>query len=473
MNRKKPLFYLAHIQKKQFLKSVKRKKTERSRRAGFQRFLSLIKTQSILLKKDYNPPLYVITRKYSKAGKKPKFNDIITFLIPKYMEFSCMSLPVYENGSLELPEIFSIADNHEESMFFLKRLFNVLYKQTNELIFLDYRKCNSLDVDASACMDLILGGFIIYYKKCTTKGHQSKIKKIVPINIANPEVEKVLLSIGAFKNIKGFELQQQSDIIPFPLKIGDTVLDKRGTLKEIHETQIVDYVVKCLDTLGHALTPESESHLSKVVGEVMANAEEHSNFRYRFAIGYFKKPIEENNDFGTFQLSIFNFGQTIYESFKREECKGFDVVKRMKELSEDFTRNGIFRKAEYEEQTLWTLYALQEGVTSTKDWKRGKGTIRFIDRFFKLKGNGLNDNLSKLTLVSGNTKIIFDGTYPLKEVKKGNEKKPYQMMTFNVTGNIHEKPNNKFVTFVPQYFPGTLITAKISITPYIVENSII
>lgn len=449
-----------------FLKKKRREETLKRRRIGFLKHMGVVKKY----KEEFNPNR--VKNKYLGCKnvtfkKKPEHSDLIQFLIPKYKKFSEINLPINDDGKLIVPTVFSISENTDESMLFLKRLFHCLYTQKNKIIYIDYINCKYLDVDASACMDLILEGFIKYYNKCIHKRHKVNIQKILPINFENdPNLYNVLFSIGAYKNIKGFELKKSPDanFLAFNLRTGDSQHDKKGVLKELHETEIVDYVIDCLRCSGHELTASSESNLSKVVGEVMANAEEHSNFRYRYAIGYFVKPQEINNDLGEFKLSIFNFGQTIYESFSKEEKKDLEVVKTMRDLSSKYTQDGLFRKAKFEEETLWTLYSLQEGVTSLKNWKRGKGTIRFIDRFFKLKGNDYGDNNSKLTLISGNSKIVFDGTYPLKEVLKGSDVKPIQVMTFNDSGEISELPNEKFVTFVPQTFPGTLITAKICIT---------
>ncbi|MCD0465975.1 hypothetical protein [Flavobacterium sp. ENC] len=418
-----------------------------------------------------------LTRKYTKRKfighqskifkKKPEYNDVIKFLIPHYKKFSERQLPANDDGNLIVPKTFSISENTEESMYFLKRLFHCLHSEKPKLIIVDYILCEYLDVDASACMDLILEGFINYYNKCLNKGHKVKIDRILPKNFeTKPNIKNVLFSIGAYKNLKQFEMikSPDADFIAFNLRIGDKQQDKTGILKEIHETEIVDYVIDCLASSGHVLTSIAEGNLSKVVGEVMANAEEHSNFRYRYAIGYFMKPNKINNDLGVFKLSIFNFGQTIYESFSKNDNCNSVIVEQMADLSQQYTTKRWFKKAKFEEETLWTLYSLQEGVTSMRNWKRGKGTIRFIDRFFKLKGDDCNDNVSKLTLISGNSKIIFDGTYPLQEIIKGNDEKPMQVMTFNNSGNISELPNDKYVTFVPPTFPGTLITAKICLT---------
>lgn len=143
----------------------------------------------------------------------------------------------------------------------------------------------------------------------------------------------------------------------------------------------------------------------------------------------------------------------------------------MKSLSDKFTKKGFFMKAEFEEETLWTLYALQEGVTSKAEWKRGNGSIRFIDSFFSLKGDNNRDNMSYLSIMSGNTRIIFDGTYRLIEKVKGKDGHSFKMMTFNELGDIEDKPDKKFVTFAQNYFPGTLISAHICIKEMNSETS--
>jgi hypothetical protein len=120
-------------------------------------------------------------------------------------------------------------------------------------------------------------------------------------------------------------------------------------------------------------------------------------------------------------------------------------------------------KKEFEEETLWTLYALQEGVTSIAPViykRRGNGSIQFIESFFNIKGRQKNaDEISRMTILSGNTNITFDGTYNITEHKIEIEN--FKYMTFNQSGRIEDKPDKKFVKFVDNYFPGTIISAKI------------
>ena len=65
-----------------------------------------------------------------------------------------------------------------------------------------------------------------------------------------------------------------------------------------------------------------------------------------------------------------------------------------------------------------------------------------------------------MTIASGKSRIVFDGTYGIK-TKKNTDGNVYKVMTFNDSGNIEDKPNNKYVFNDDLYFPGTMISAKI------------
>ena len=119
------------------------------------------------------------------------------------------------------------------------------------------------------------------------------------------------------------------------------------------------------------------------------------------------------------------------------------------------------RKREFEEETLWTLYSLQDGVTSVSPEKyknRGNGSLRFIESFYNLRGCSAS-KLSKMTLQSGRANIVFDGKYPVTESFVKGEK--YRVLTFNNSGNIEDKPDNKYVRCSEYFFPGTFIHAYI------------
>lgn len=453
-----------------FRKSIKRLRKLANRRSGFFRYYFAVvknaKKKNVPRTKDELPSYKVyrstIRPMVTRHPPFPEFSDNIKFLAENKNVFSRQSAILPSNGVFEVPSPFSLTENYDESFLFLKKLFFALYQDKFEDITLDYSKCSKVDIDASVCMDILIQDFVTHLHKCWKGRHPRKLKTIIPVHF-NKEVEKILFSIGAYKNLLNREIKYE-DIIPFPLMIGDNRSRKLGQDKEIEVTKMVDYIVECLSEMNRTLTWQAEDDLSKVIGEVLINAAEHCGHRYRYSIGYFQKTDSSDTDkVGVFNLAILDFGKTIYENFKALESEKLEVVERMKELSKTFTEGGLFRKKQFEEETLWTLYALQEGVTSVKAKKRGNGSIHFIESFFQLKGDLVHDKSSFLTLMSGNTRIMFDGAYPIRKVMRGKDNTEYKMMTFNESGNIEELPDDKYVTFAQNFFPGTLIVARIFI----------
>ena len=153
----------------------------------------------------------------------------------------------------------------------------------------------------------------------------------------------------------------------------------------------------------------------------------------------------------------------IYEKFKSDDCPNKHFVEQMKTLSKSYNSRNLFLQKEFEEETLWTLYALQEGVTSVPPdqyHQRGNGSIRFIESFFNIKGENGCDNVSYLRIVSGRTRIIFDGAYQIS-TKTNQNGEVFRVMTFNKEENLDYKPDKKYVYYADDYFPGTIISAKI------------
>jgi hypothetical protein len=360
---------------------------------------------------------------------------------------------------LHVPDCFSLIEKSAESFQFLRLLFDAIINGQTEIITIDYEKCERIDVDASICMDLLIAEYNGYRKRCASRGYDDVWPTVIgPENYKKPAIEKVLFSIGAYRNLKGLQIKY-NDVIPLPVLINSQYYPDCWSKNELDLTKIVEYIKECLQRTGHSLTTDAETEFYKVIGEIMSNAEEHSTMPHRFAIGFFQEHHTDEH-FGIFNFSIFNFGDTIYNTFKSENCKNQRVVEQMQALSAAYTKRGLLKKQDFEEETLWTLYALQEGVTS-KEKKRGNGSIQYIENFFRLKGDMQKDEVSKLVIMSGNTRILFDGTYKIFKKPSKDNKRPYRMITFNGTEDIQDKPDKKFVTFAPHYFPGTMISARI------------
>ena len=375
------------------------------------------------------------------------------------------------NGLVRIPENFSFIDKEQESVDTFQKMLSALFVEKLQFVHFDYTHCKTISLETQALFDIILREYEEFLRRC--KKANSANVKLFPSdfggrNMDEQGVKEMIWAVGSPANlnigefcsptIEKFKLRTYNDLSTKNEKI-------RREKKELDTSEIIDYVVNSLKRMGKKMTPRSLDDLCTIVGEILINAEEHSTTRHRFSIGYFKEEQLNGKHFGIFRLVILNFGATIYEKFKREDCPNQSYVRRMQELSQKYTRRNFFVSNKFEEECLWTLYALQEGVTSVSVdcYKRGNGSIRFIESFFNLKGTDDVDNKSRMTIISGRTKLLFDGKYQIIEKANANGEK-FKRMTFNDTGDIEDMPDATKVMFVRDYFPGTVISAEILLT---------
>jgi hypothetical protein len=371
------------------------------------------------------------------------------------------------NGTICIPENFSVLDNPDESYPALRQLIAALLLEQNDKVVLDYEKCTNIELSTQVLLDIILMDFVKLQKTCKSINRQKQnlFPLIGHINLVDKKLQKLIYSVGSPVNL-GVQQINFPDTVKYKLRVHNNRIDKdvnkRMAQKELDTTEMADYVIECLSKMHKKLEHKKLDDLCTVIGEVLINAEEHSTTQHRFSIGYFKEENESGNHYGLFRLVILNFGKTIYEKFKSDDCPNQDIVMQMNSLSESYTKKSWFKKEEFEEESLWTLYALQEGVTSIsrESYKRGNGSIRFIESFFNIKGSNEVDDISKMSIVSGRTRIVFNGKYCISTTTKSNGEQ-FKVMTFNDSGNIEDKPDSECVRYSKNYFPGTMISAKI------------
>jgi len=371
------------------------------------------------------------------------------------------------DGVIKIPVNFSVLDNPDESFPVLRQLISALLLEDNDKVVFDYEKCQNIELSTQILVDIVL---IDYYKlRKICKSIERQKRDVFPIvghiNLINENLLKLIYSVGSPVNL-GIKQIDFPDIVKCKLRIHNNRkekdIEKLMAQKELDTTEMAEYIIECMRKVNRKLSHEKLDDLCTVIGEILINAEEHSTTQHRFSIGYFKEENESGNHFGLFRLVILNFGKTIYEKFKSVDCPNQEIVTQMNNLSVNFTKKSLFSSGEFEEESLWTLYALQEGVTSVlhESKKRGNGFIRFIESFYNIKDSNAVDNTTKMLLVSGRTRIIFDGKYSVENTIKTNGEQ-FKVMTFNDSKNIEDKPDKECVLHSKNYFPGTMISAKI------------
>lgn len=373
-----------------------------------------------------------------------------------------------DGGVIFIPEKFSICEAPKETVHVLKQVISALFiEEGQRYVWFDYSKCNYIGIETQAFMDVILLEYTKFLRKCIHLSRYIKLVLTFPEhfggrNILDKNLQKLMFSVGSPANL-GIREADFEDVLRLPMRshCALTSKDKANSAiqKEIDTTEIVDHVLASLNKMNKTLTPIKLKDLSTVVGEILINAEEHSTLRHRFSMAYFQEYNEKGKHYGMIRFVILNIGKTIYDNFSNNTSCPLAIVEKMKTLSAQYTRKRLFRPNEFDEETLWTLYALQQGVTSVPGKRRGSGTIQFIRSFFNIKGSLDSDSVSKMYILSGNTEIIFDGKYGITERIDGNNR--FQMMTFNDSGLIDDAPDSQYVKRSSFYFPGTIITANI------------
>lgn len=369
-------------------------------------------------------------------------------------------------GRVKIPVNFSVTDNPRESYETLQRIISSLLLEKYDSLVLDYNECHNVELGTQVLQDIILKDFTDF-KNWLWRNNRGLLQHFTRSfraeHIYDESVSKMSFSVGSPVNLNIRELDYD-DVEKSKLRIHDeaTFTKLKRTSEEETELEITslgEYVVNSLLKVDRELTDDEIESLYDVIGEALVNADDHSTTKYRFSIGYFEKKKINGVEVGVFKLAIMNLGRTIYQKFHDPDCPNKKHVERMKQLSDKYTQKQWLMPKKFEEETLWTLYALQDGVTSKKA-KRGSGTISIIQSFFKIKGNDESDNLSRMMLVSGSTCINFDGTYKIQK-KQDENGEPMSVMTFNKSGNIEDKPDNKYVYCNDSFFPGTLLSVTL------------
>lgn len=380
---------------------------------------------------------------------------------------------------IRLPRQFSVIKNPKESYAVLKKTVEALVCQKGEEVWIDYNDCQDSDLITQLFLDVILKDWDTFVKLCIRADitRYLKVRAIGGRNYNNPAIQRMLNSVGSPTILLNRQFGYK-EIIPFNLRYLDKQDEKArrmGVSDDIDSGLLIEYVNDCLNRVGKKLTEDAAADLGYVIAEPMINASEHSSLKSRYLIGYFED-ISNADDIdvhGVLNLVILNFGKSIYEKFKYpddNEKINSQCVLQMTNLSDSFRRKRLFAFNDFKESTLWTLYALQQGVTIVPNANRGNGTIQFIDKFFNLR-QGDEANESRMYLMSGNTIIEFDGSYGLN-VKYDDEGNKTTIMPFNKIGSLHERPDSKYVRHTDNFFPGTAIYARITLNSALIQNDL-
>jgi hypothetical protein len=232
-------------------------------------------------------------------------------------------------------------------------------------------------------------------------------------------------------------------------------------------TKMVRYINECLAVSNYQLSKDGVNAFEGLVGEILNNAEDHSPFSTYYVTCYLMK--EENSTAPVSQLNIscLNFGASIYDGFESNKHLIPETYDLMEQLFIK-VNSGIFAKQT--KDNLFTLYALQDGISrlSYRDNSRGTGTMKFINSFF-LFGDYKDKKMGydpALTILSGKSHLICDTKYqPFFQSGRF-------YLSLNSENDLSKSPDSDNLKSIGKVFPGTLLTAELFIKKAHLDNKL-
>jgi hypothetical protein len=362
--------------------------------------------------------------------------------------------------SVPIGRKFSIIDAPRETIQLICAFAKALKKgQRISHVKFHHELLEGYELAANAILDLVA-----VERKVELRSRATTIKMTVAGNYPrDPHVKRFIKAMGIIKHM-GLHHEAPPEAETKRLKFFDARNknyrlnpDSRSAdYKDVQQRKFVDFIDDCLGCNKWVLSDEGKHKLGQYTGEILANAEDHAEFIDWSVLGY----LDNGADVPTCEIAIFNFGKSIAETLQALDRTSL-AWDRLRPYLEAHTANGFFDK-KWREQDLLTVVALQQHISSKNtevDDSRGQGTVYFIDFFQQMHDICIEKGVkgrATMSVVSGGTCILFDGTYRLIEQADGNK-----VIAFNSDNDLRLAPDPKYVQAMEGvHFPGTIISVR-------------
>ena len=360
-----------------------------------------------------------------------------------------------ETQEVIFPEKFSLYTSPDEVLRVYEQLVSYSLNKATRKIVIPQGKCTEIDHGAGVVLNA-LGLAVSNQSSLDFEGSYPK----------SQELRDIIRATGLPK-VFDLPLPSPNGFTTFSLRQGfkESASAQKSSNRERVADELVDYLNNCLAQFKYGLNEDSEAWLAGLIGEVLGNAEDHGGRPDWWIAGYLRQL--PSNTFGDCHITLFNFGQTIYETMQGLNSNSL-LRHDIEALVAEHSRQKFFRRG-WTEENLWTLYALQEGVSRFNQdpegtGRRGHGTADMIEFFQMLGASHASSAQPRMCLISGSTQFLFDGTYQIKQVAIGDGNRR-RIIAFNSQNSFKFAPDPKVVRSLDRFFPGTLITLDFFLDP--------
>lgn len=362
------------------------------------------------------------------------------------------------NVTIRLPRIFSISENPEAAIKIFRKLYTVGKNPIVKKIRFEYDECERMGLSASTIMDVIV---LAVERLRREKGWDLELEGNFP---KVDDVRTILCASGLpyHLKVKPSWLVDEEKIKRFQTVSGEG--QGHSCKASVTATRMTAYFDDCLGTQGLELNAEGRRLLCGIMGEVLDNCESHGGKDATwYTQGHYQ--VNKDNEYGEMQLLFLSLGSSIYEGLKTDSSK--ETQNRLAYIKSKLKYK---LNSSFDEEMLYTVLSLQEGISRLRDGKRegyggrGCGTVRMIQFFEDIGETEVTDLEQQLSVLSGSTFVAFGKKYKMQSVEFEHDKAfgtgEKQIIAFNEYNDIYQKPDQVYVKKINERFPGTVISLK-------------
>lgn len=288
-------------------------------------------------------------------------------------------------------------------------------------------------------------------------------------------MQKVLSAVGIEDalNVTFRGISSYSDVWAFPLmrrrKPGATTSISRyfdTPTRDVAADRFVDAIDEWLGRpeILLELTGEGRGRIKNMLVEVLENAERHSDGERRdgsWSVSGFLARREEEPGVHVYRASIgiLSIGDTFSESLRR-------ALPNQQADLDSYVAAAQAQGASQSEDTLRTLAALQDGVTSVpeadRDGRGGIGLMEMLDLVSLLGQTDHGQNAPEVCIISGGSCVHLKSPY-----EKGTPvvvgARNLRLQWFNHQNSSKEPPDRAYVFDLERPLPGTAISISFTL----------
>lgn len=409
-------------------------------------------------KKKYNSSLYFkyqgIRVKYERKIVENYKSKLFLFLVEKKFIIGTED----SSTKIKIGTRFSLDSDYAETIEKIRDIVYSMWINAGSTIEIDFSDCNFVDQSALFLLQILRFEFQEEFENLSRR-----------LTVLDPRIKVSFIeSKDSNVNLHLFLCGLISTVI---LKNSIEPIESLGYLKGsrqqkaylenkkgLNASKIVNYINRCLIRNGFELNSTGMSDITNLIGEILNNAEDHSPFNTYYVTANYHHENDNDSDtltVGELNLSFLNFGFSIYEGLEDNKTQNTQVYKFLNDgYNSVITQNTSFSK-----ENLFTLYALQDGISRLKfeDQSRGTGTMKFIRCFFSIGDyqDPQGEKNPHLSILSGKTRLVCDKQH--EPFLKSNK----YFVSLNKEKNLLLPPERSHLKDLQYAFPGTMLSVKV------------